>query len=183
MEQLASGLAKPCRQVYTGKDQWIVACIKKFAPKKEGFFQPQGFLRKDPKQEALGSPGGLYQAQIPSGDEYGDATMMGGAAPSGVRTASNQITRKEPKTPEVGQVQQTPNHPTWNQGESVVSSKKPEAGGKSAGDASSLEPATTDPQISPQVHTKAPKSRANPKAKGKAKATSKEKGRQTKLQF
>ena len=70
--------------------------------------------------------------------------MMGGAAPSGVRTASNQITSKEPKPPEVGQVQQTPNHPTWNQGESVVSSKKPEAGGKSAGDASSLEPATTD---------------------------------------
>ena len=47
MEQLASGLAKPCKQVYTGKDQWIVACIKKFAPKKEGFFQPQGFLRKE----------------------------------------------------------------------------------------------------------------------------------------
>ena len=182
MEQLASGLAKPCRQVYTGKDQWIVACIKKFAPKKEGFFQPQGFLRKDPKQEALGSPGGLYQAQIPSGDGYGDETMMGGAAPSGVRKASNQNTRKEPQNPEVGQVQRTPNHPTWNQGEFVVSSKKPEAGEKSAGDESSLEPAATDPQISPQVHT-SPKKQSQSKPKGKAKATSKEKGRQTKLQF
>ena len=109
--------------------------------------------------------------------------MMSGAALSGVRKASNQNTGKEPQNPEVGQVQQTPNHPTWNQGESVVSSKKPEAGEKSAGDESSLEPAATDPQISPQVHTKAPKSRANPKAIGKAKATSKEKGRQTKLQF
>ena len=183
MEQLASGLAKQCKQVYTGKDQWIVACIKKFAPKKEGFFQPQGFLRKGPRQEALGSPGGLYQAPIPSGDGYGDETMMGGAASSGVRTASNQITRKDPKTPEVGQVQQTPDHPTRNQGESVVSSKKPEVGGKRAGGASSLEPATTDLQIGPQVHTKAPKSKANPKAKGNAKATSKEKGRQTKLKF
>ena len=107
--------------------------------------------------------------------------MMGGAASVGM--ASNQITRKAPKTPEVGQVQQTPDHPTRNQGESEESSKKPEGGGKSAGGAFPLEPATTDLQLGPQVHTKAPKSKAKPKAKGKAKATSEEKGRQTKLKF
>ena len=112
-----------------------MACIKKFAPKKEGFFQPQGFLRKGPRQDALGSSGGSYQAPVPSGDGYGDETMMGGVASSGVGMASNQITRKAPKTPEVGQVQQTPDHPTRNQGESEESSKKPEGGGKSAGGA------------------------------------------------
>ena len=79
--------------------------------------------------------------------------MMGGAASSGVGMASNQITRKAPKNPEVGQVQHTPDHPTRNQGESEESSKKPEGGGKSAGGASPLEPATTDLQLGPQVHS------------------------------
>ena len=63
MAQLASGLAKQCKQVYTGKDQWIVRCIKKSAPKKEGFFQSQGLLRKDPRKEALGPSGGSTRLQ------------------------------------------------------------------------------------------------------------------------
>ena len=163
MEQLASGLAKQCKQVYTGKDQWIVACIKKFAPKKEGFFQSQGFFRKDPKKEALGPPGGSNQAPNHTGDGYGDETLMGGAACSGVGMASNQITRKAPKPPEVGQVQPTPDHPTRSQGESEESSKKPEGGGKSAGGASPLEPATTDQKLGPPKAKPSLKPKAKPR--------------------
>ena len=36
---LFPSLGKQCRQVYTGNDQWIVNCIKKFAPQKAGFFK------------------------------------------------------------------------------------------------------------------------------------------------
>ena len=108
---------------------------------------------------------------------------MGGAASSGAGMTSNPITRKAPIAPELGQVQQAPDHPTRNQGESVESSKRHEGGGKSAGGAFPLEPAATDRQLGPQVHTKAPKSKAKPKAEGKAKAAGAEKGRQTRLKF
>ena len=36
---LMPSLAKPCRQVYTGSDQFILKCIKKFAPRKDGLFR------------------------------------------------------------------------------------------------------------------------------------------------
>ena len=88
---------------------------------------------------------------------------MGGAACSGVGMASNQITRKAPKPPEVGQVQPTPDHPTRSQGESEESSKKPEGGGKSAGGASPLEPATTDQKLGPPKAKPSLKPKAKPR--------------------
>ena len=183
MAQLASGLAKQCKQIYTGKDQWIVRCIKKSAPKKEGFFMSQGLLRKDPRKEALGSSGGSNQAPNHTGDGNGDETMLDDAAFSGVGVALNQITRKAPKPPEVGQVRPAPDHPNRSQGDDSESCNGPEGGGRNAGGENPLDPATTDKPLGPQVNNEAPKSKAKPKAKGKAKATSEEKGRQTKLKF
>ena len=98
MAQLASGLAKQCKQIYTGKDQWIVRCIKKSAPKKEGFFLSQGLLRKDPRKEALGSSGGSNQAPNHTGDGNGDETMLDDAAFSGVWGGLEPNHQKGPKT-------------------------------------------------------------------------------------
>ena len=109
--------------------------------------------------------------------------MMGGAAFSGVGVASNQITRKAPKLPEVGRVQPEPDQPPRRQGDDAESCNEPKGGGRNAGGENPFDPATTDKPIGPQVHNKAPKSKAKPKAKGKAKVTSEEKGRQTKLKF
>ena len=97
--------------------------------------------------------------------------------------ALNQITRKAPKLPEVGQVRPTPDHPTRSQGDDSESCKGPEGGGRNAGGVNPFDPATTDKPLGPQVNNKAPKSKAKPKAKGKAKVTSEEKGRQTMLKF
>ena len=96
MAQLASGLAKQCKQIYTGKDQWIVRCIKKSAPKKEGFFMSQGLLRKDPRKEALGSSGGSNSGfpGFHTGDCAGDVPMLLAGATSGVFLAVGQIPRK-----------------------------------------------------------------------------------------
>ena len=182
MVQLASGLAKQCKQIYTGKDQWIVGCIKKSAPKKEGFFMSQGLLRKDPRKEAHGSLGGSNQAPNHTGDGNGDETMLDDAA-SGVGVALNQITRKAPKLPEVGEVRPATDHPNRSQGDDSESCKGPEGGGREAGGENPLDPAATDKPLGPQVNNEAPKSKAKPKAKGRAKATSEEKGRQTKLKF
>ena len=98
MAQLASGLAKQCKQIYTGKDQWIVRCIKKSAPKKEGFFLSQGLLRKDPRKEALGSSGGSNQAPNHTGDGNGDETVLDDAAFSGVWGGLEPNHQKGPKT-------------------------------------------------------------------------------------
>ena len=61
------------------------------------------------RAEALGSSGGSNQAPNHTGDGNGDETMLDDAAFSGVGVALNQITRKAPKLPEVGQCGQ---HPT-----------------------------------------------------------------------
>ena len=160
-----------------------MGCIKKSAPKKEGFFMSQGLLQKDPRKEAHGSLGGSNQAPNHTGDGDGDETMLDDAAFSGVGVALNQNTRKAPKLPEVGQVRPANDHPNRSQGDDSESCKGPEGGGREAGGENPLDPAATDKPLGPQVNNEAPKSKAKPKAKGRAKATSEEKGRQTKLKF
>ena len=92
---LFPSLAKQCRQVYTGNDQWIVNCIKKFAPQKAGFFKAPD--KAQAKATSPSSQSCLVVPQPQTGEKHRDDggvdDVIGDAKDTGVGVSPNQSTR------------------------------------------------------------------------------------------
>ena len=179
---LFPSLAKQCRQVYTGNDQWKVNCIKKFAPQKGGFFKAPD--KAQAKATSPSSQSCLVVPQPQTGEQHRDDggvdDVTGDAKDTGVGVSPNQSTRSPRAPHNLNNNSQPP--PSANPTRGVRTSlfqPGPQGHSQEADVASPGSSLPVAPLRPPSVH---PTSKTRPKAKGKAKPSEDSK-KQTTLKF
>ena len=179
---LFPSLAKQCRQVYTGNDQWKVNCIKKFAPQKGRFFKAPD--KAQAKATRPSSQSCLVVPQPQTGEKHRDDggvdDVTGDAKGTGVGVSPNQSTRSPRAPHNLNNNSQPP--PSANPTRGVRTSlfqPGPQGHSQEADVASPGSSLPVAPLRPPSVH---PTSKTRPKAKGKAKPSEDSK-KQTKLKF